>query len=512
MDMNSFNLKTLFILICLSLQACGLGADSNDSVDTDNSADIFAQELDVQLYKIVADHELTGDPANDRNLPTIDSPRAKLGKKLFFAKSLSGNMDVSCATCHHPLLGGGDALSLSVGVDAELPDLLGPGRQHLVDAPGFDGGPTVPRNSPSTFNSGLWDSVLFWDGRIESLGKTHLAGGDDGMGISTPDSKHGTTDVNAVGSLLSAQAAFPVTSKEEMLGFSQKDELNNKEIRKKLAYRLSGIGEESIELPGSHWLYHFQLAFNSVQSEEELITFANIKLAIAEYEKSQVFTNTPWKHYVEGDVNAISVEAKQGAILFFDSVKDGGANCASCHRGDFFTDEGFHSIGAVQIGRGKGNGAEGDSDFGRANITGNKDDKFAFRTPTLMNVEVTGPWGHSGAFTSIESVIKCHLDPFGELDNFDFNTLDSSIQQKNSIPNTQEALDYMSSQRERGKSVIQPVALNEEQVGQLVEFLKTLTDPCVKDSECLSPWIPDYSDEDPDGTRLFALGYLTIQE
>ena len=39
----------------------------------------------------------------------------------------------------------------------------------------------------------------------------------------------------------------------------------------------------------------------------------------------------------------------------------------------------------------------------------------------------------------------------------------------------------------------------------LVEFLKTLTDPCVKDRDCLAPWIPDASDTNPDGLRLNAI-------
>lgn len=507
--MNYSYLKiTIIILGLFTLQACGQGEEAT----VDDEILVQELELDTKLNKLILDNELTGDPVRGRNLPTIDSPLAQLGKKLFFAKSLSGNMDVACATCHHPLLGGGDALSLPVGVDAELPDLLGPGRRHAVDATGFDGGPTVPRNSPSTFNAGLWDSALFWDGRIESLGKTKLMGGDDSQGISTPDSKHGTADVNAGRNLLAAQAAFPVTSKEEMFGFSKEEVSGNSAIREQLSQRLSSLDEESAELPGSTWIYHFQTAFNSVQAEQELITFANIKAAIAEYERSQVFTDTPWKQYLQGDSKAISVEAKQGAVLFFSPIEEGGANCGSCHSGDFFTDEQFHSIGAIQIGRGKGNGSENDNDFGRANITGNSEDKFTFRTPTLLNVEVTGPWGHAGSFTTLESVIKCHLDPVGELDNFDFNTLDPGIQQKNAIPNTQEALDHMVSRRDKGKSVIEPVDLNDEQIGQLVEFLKALTDPCVKDAECLAPWIPDSFEEDPDGTRLFALGQLALQE
>ena len=39
----------------------------------------------------------------------------------------------------------------------------------------------------------------------------------------------------------------------------------------------------------------------------------------------------------------------------------------------------------------------------------------------------------------------------------------------------------------------------------IVAFLFTLTDPCVKDRECLAPWIPGESVPDPDGQRLDAV-------
>ena len=96
---------------------------------------------------------LTGDPTTNRTLPDISDPKAQLGKKLFFTKGLGGDQDSACASCHHPVLGGGDALSLSIGVGAENPDLLGPGRIHDALADGYDGGPTVPRNTPTTFNT-----------------------------------------------------------------------------------------------------------------------------------------------------------------------------------------------------------------------------------------------------------------------------------------------------------------------------------------------------------------------
>ena len=46
--------------------------------------------------------------------------------------------------------------------------------------------------------------------------------------------------------------------------------------------------------------------------------------------------------------------------------------------------------------------------------------------------------------------------------------------------------------------------MSDNQVDQLVEFLKALTDPCVKDRACMAEWIPDAGDTNPDGLRVNA--------
>jgi hypothetical protein len=94
---------------------------------------------DAALLALVKAAGLTGDPTRGRSLPSIDDPKAQLGKQLFFTQGLGGDSDSACVTCHHPALGGGDNLSLSIGVGAEIPELLGPGRHHDSVAIHFDG-------------------------------------------------------------------------------------------------------------------------------------------------------------------------------------------------------------------------------------------------------------------------------------------------------------------------------------------------------------------------------------
>jgi cytochrome c peroxidase len=339
---------------------------------------------------LIQANRLTGDPAAGLELPSIDDPVAVLGRKLFFSKSLGGDRDSACVSCHHPMLGGGDGLAQSIGVGAEEQDLLGPGRSHP------DGDLTVPRNAPTTFNLALWQKGLFWDSRVENL---------EGGGTRTPDSDFGTPDPDAGASISEAQSRFPVTSAEEMRGFDFVLDGSNAEVRTALEQRLVEDG---------NWVEEFAAAFDSSE-----ISYGRIAEAIAAYEDSQVFTRTPWRAYVEGNLEAIGDSAKRGALLFFRTTEDGGADCASCHASDFFTDEDFHSICAPQIGRGKGDGFLGSNDHGRARENDDRNYRFSFRTPTLLNVSATGPYLHSGAYDELADVVRHHLDPRAAIERFD---------------------------------------------------------------------------------------------
>jgi len=464
----------------------------NDNEPMDSAVD------DVLTAKI-AELSLIGDPTKDRFLPNITGAKAQLGMKLFYSKGLGGDKDSACVTCHHPTLGGGDNLSLSIGAEAVLPDLLGQGRLHLSTGTNYDGGPTVPRNAPTTFNVGLWDEVLFHDGRVESLDKTPNVNGAGN--IRTPDSIDiNTADASAGANLAAAQSRFPVTSPEEMRGHSYAPG-TNADLRAALEERLNGTSLDPVDsLPVNTW----QSEFDAVYGAPSTISYLLIADAIGEYERSQVFINTPWKSYVEGDTSAISNQAKLGALLFFRSKSEGGADCASCHTGDFFTDEGFHVIAMPQVGRGKGDGTDGSDDFGRFRETADEKDRYAFRTPSLINTEVYGPWGHAGGYTSLHAVVKHHSNPQAAIDNYDINQLESSVQADEMLPNTQRAMDKL--QINRQAQSISPILLDsnltEDQISQLVSFLISLTDPCVKDRNCLAPWIPDAAGLGPDGLRL----------
>ena len=468
--MKQLSFSTLVAILLLS------GCNENSS-DTNEST----LSIDDELQILITTHNLTGDPSTNRDLPSIESAKAQLGMKLFFTKALGGNQDSACVTCHHPMLGGGDNLSLPVGVDAVEHDLLGVGRVHSPSAVNYDGFAPVPRNAPSTFNLGLWDQVLFWDGRVEALNP--VSGQNGAMGaISTPDSGYGVADSVAGSNLAAAQARFPVTSPEEMRSFNFEVNGSNEEIRAHLVSRLTDVN--ATDYIANTWADEMKSVYG-----EDGFTFNNIADAIAEYERSQVFVNTPWKAYVEGNTSAISPEAKEGAKLFFTKYEDGGLNCVSCHSGDFFTDEKFYATAIPQVwAMVKGNGEHGDDDFGRENVSG--EGKYAFRTPTLLNVSVTGPWGHGGAYVNLRDVVVHMVNPTQGVENFDTSKLADDVKTAHTTVNTAAALVQLDADRASDINPLIDVEASEEQIDQLMAFLETLNDPCVTDRECMSKWIP----------------------
>lgn len=476
----------------------GVG-EITSSEDVCNGSD--SPDVDTALIQVVADNSLTADPSIGRLLPNIEDPLAKLGMLLFFTKGLAGDSDTACVTCHHPFLGGGDDMTLPVGVAAENEDLLGPDRRHISGAEGFDGGPTVPRNAPTTFNIALWDQVLFHDGRIESATKIPGTNGADGQ-TRTPDVPFGAIDPANLPNMTVAQARFPVTSPEEMRGFIFEAGNSNDDVRNHLAARFADTLNPA-ELAVNNWLDAFREGFDDATSTAaQLITYDNIALAIAAYESSQTFVDNGFKRFIDGDTSSLSGDAKLGALLFY-----GEAGCASCHSGDFMSDEGFHVVAMPQVGRGKGNdnGVNTDDDFGRFRETGVTEDLYAFRTPSLLNVAETKPFGHAGAYATLDAVIRHHVNPRSAVDNFDFTQLDFGVQSDNMVVNTGFALDQLDSLRANGQSALPEVTLSDSDISRLVAFMESLTDDCLKDTACIGRWIPSANDVDPDMLRLRAL-------
>jgi cytochrome c peroxidase len=124
----------------------------------------------------------------------------------------------------------------------------------------------------------------------------------------------------------------------------------------------------------------------------EGIGTSTIAKAIATFERSLVSGSAPFDRWLEGDASAISEEAARGFVLFNEKAK-----CAACHSGWRFTDDSFHDIGAPGKDRGRA-----------AVLEGIQAMEYAFKTPTLRDVDRRGPYLHDGSEPTLESVVELY--------------------------------------------------------------------------------------------------------
>ncbi|NJK33348.1 MAG: methylamine utilization protein [Deltaproteobacteria bacterium] len=198
-------------------------------------------------------------------------------------------------------------------------------------------GKPLPRHTPALINL-AWAKGLFWDGGAKNL---------------------------------ESQVFGPLTSPDEMAA-------DTRTLVAELA--------EDPELRAA-----FERAFPS-----EGLTLGNIARAIAQFERTLIFADSPYDHRTRGESTDPASELEQrGHALFL-------RHCASCHIPDQFTDFEYHDIGL--------DAAFSDADerlaWGRARITGNLHERGAFKTPTLRNVALTAPYMHDGRFTTLAQVLE----------------------------------------------------------------------------------------------------------
>ncbi|MEW6285101.1 MAG: FG-GAP-like repeat-containing protein [Chloroflexota bacterium] len=416
----------------------------------------FTTDPDSQLSRLMAQANVAPPTSPPPPSPAL----VKLGEALFWDPILSGNRDISCATCHHPNLGTGDNLSVSIGTSG-----FGLGRQRQFG----NARELVPRNATPLYNLGYKEwRVIFWDGRVSA---------DPETGFHTPASDRLPGGLDSV---LAAQAMFPVTSRDEMRGYRGDVDIFGQpnELAVIVDYKARPVWEalmaRLLAIPG--YVDLFRAAYPDVPLDQ--LGFQHAANAMAAYEIAVfTFEDSPFDRYLRGDQSALSDEAKQGAILFY-----GEAGCASCHSTGLLTDQKFYNLAVPQIGDGKGR--EQPLDLGRARETGNDCDRFAFRTPPLRNVAITGPWMHNGAFTTLEAAVRHHLDPQTSLQNYDPSQLSELL--KDTCQDQPETLAAILKWY-TPKNASEGVTLTDEEMRLLLVFLESLTSPSALD---LSHTIP----------------------
>ncbi|MGB2202449.1 MAG: cytochrome-c peroxidase [Pseudooceanicola atlanticus] len=388
---------------------------------------------------------------SQEDFPQTDEFLVDLGRDLFFDPILSGNQNIACATCHHPTMASSDGMSLGLGEGATK---LGPARVVDPDNPPHN---RIPRNAPALFNVGAYEfTTMFHDGRVQADPKSQF-------GIKMPPN---ATLERPLPTVLAAQALMPPTSHDEMAGQDQENPISLAAMDGKLRGE-GGVWDllcKRIEAVPS-----YAERFKKVIGDRPL-HFTDVARALAEFETFEFQSiNSPFDQYLRGQRTALSADQNAGMDIFY-----GKGNCASCHSGPFQTDHQFHAIGLPQLGPGKEVGSYADK--GRIAVTGDVEDRYRFRTPSLRNVTITGPYGHNGAYKDLEMMVRHHLDPIRSLGRYDFSQAvlhDIKLE----ADDWGAMKDFDEVMRIAEAAEIIPVDLTEAEIAQLMTFLAALTDP-----------------------------------
>ena len=130
--------------------------------------------------------------------------------------------------------------------------------------------------------------------------------------------------------------------------------------------------------------------FASVFGNNNAITSENIGIAIATFERTIVATDSPFDRFNAGDQNALTQEQRRGMNRFNQ------IGCDDCHSGPMFSDYELHTLGVP------------DNDRLPTTDSG-ADGTYAFRTPTLRNLDLTGPYFHNGVGGNLQQTIQFYI-------------------------------------------------------------------------------------------------------
>ncbi|TXD82211.1 cytochrome-c peroxidase [Subsaximicrobium wynnwilliamsii] len=184
----------------------------------------------------------------------------------------------------------------------------------------------------------------------------------------------------------------------------------------------------------------FTEAFGDAQ-----VTLDRVLKAIATFERSLVSRNSKFDKFVSGKAEAFTDQEVLGLHLFRTK-----ARCINCHNTPYFSDNLFHNDGQALFGT-------NDEDFGLYNHTNKLEDLGKFRTPSLREVAMTGPWMHHGHFPSLLDVVEY------------YNLGNPAPIQKKYLGTTRDSLIPTTS------PMLEKLELNKTEVEAIIAFLETLS-------------------------------------
>ena len=506
------------VLLAAMLTACGGGSGGAPA----------STNVNAQIRQAATSQGLKGFPKLDQpNLTSQQSEirelRRELGRNLFFDHVMSGVQHTSCGTCHHAAFQFADGRNIARGTFCDLSPSHDRITCHDAPTPGTNGNVVGPertsplnsRNSPLLINAALFPKQM-WNGRFHFVdnSSTDVNKCDPTLGFEFPSPER----VLLVRSILTAQAHIPVTEAVEMTGdyphtgqpFEDPEE-RNPEVRTGIANRVTDIAAYHTLFEEAYPIGRTDLKLytgDPMIGPDDDIPYVAIADSVAYFLETQNYTDAPWDHFLTGQDSAITDAAKRGALLFF---KD--AHCSSCHAGDLFSDFENYNIGVPQVGPGT---AQTDADpsynglktwdFGLEEIDFNRLDRFKYRTPPLRGVALSSPYMHNGAYTKLEDAIRHHTDPAAAYANYDIMQIEPEMQAADGLKPMEPVFERRNPVALGHDTGQVRIDLTDAQINDLVEFLKTLTDPKMKDTASLAPQtVPSGLPVDVPGPRHFPL-------
>ena len=309
-------------------------------------------------------------PAARGNAFADNEAAAALGMRIFYDNRFSRNgSGVACSSCHDP----------EHAFAEKKP------RSHTIRE--------VARNAPDLIDATWYTRSHFWDGKVDSLWSAPL------FTLEQPD-EMGSSRLHVVHTL----ASIYKIRYEKVFG--PLPDFND-------ARRFPADGK-----PGMP-------EFDALSEQDKTLVnrvYVNVGKALEAYVRKLAAGRSQFDDFMNGSAKALSADAQRGMVAF------SAHGCDSCHSGPTFSDEGFHDLGyAGKSSHAKDPARAGGIAFAKgwqftttspfADVTHNAlppkasdgaDDPRGFRTPTLRNVELTAPYGHDGAFETLESVIDGH--------------------------------------------------------------------------------------------------------
>ena len=309
-------------------------------------------------------------PAARGNAFADNEAVAVLGMKIFYDNRFSqSGSGVACASCHDPEHAFTERKATS----------------HTIRE--------VARNAPDLINAAWYRNSHFWDGKVDNIWSAPL------------------------------------------FTFEQSDEMGSSRLR--VAHTLASIYKMRYEkifgpMPDLSDMSRFPASgkpgtpeFDAMSEKDKNLVdqiYVNVGKSLEAYIRKLAAGRSRFDDFMNGSAKSLSVDAQRGMLAF---TRNG---CESCHSGPTFSDEGFHNLGYTSkvrqpkdLARAGGiafagtwqftstskyaDPAKGDVTVKVAKLVSEPD---GFRTPSLRNVDVTSPYGHDGAFDTLDAVIDAH--------------------------------------------------------------------------------------------------------